>query len=198
MKARIGGVALAAVVLLAACRPEQTPAPVDTPDATAETRASADLGVPAGQWAALPDSPLSAREEALGFWVDGRLHVMGGSLGPPCAPGASCTWRPASARDGAAFDPRTGTWTGLADAPVPLVSARGFAVGGWIYLLVDQDVFLRYDVAADRWDTLPMPGAGGPAWLSLAADGDAVVAYRGSHETDDGRMPPDYRFDPDR
>lgn len=192
-----GAAALAAVALLAACERQPAPAPVDSPAAGARTGAWAEDGAPAGKWAALPDSPLAAREEAPGFWVNGRLLILGGSAGPPCPPAASCTWRPGFHRDGAAFDPRTGEWTELADAPVPLVSARGVAAGERIYVLVGQDGFLRYDVAADRWDTLPVPGPAAPSWRSLAADGDTVVAYRGSHELDGGDTPPDLRFDPD-
>lgn len=189
MKARIGGAALAVVLLLAACGQDSARTP-------AVPAGAAGDGSTAQGWTALPDSPLSGREEAVGFWVGGRLLVIGGSAGPPCAPAASCTWRPGFHRDGAAFDPRTGAWTPLADAPVPLVSARGAVVGERVYLLVSQDGFLRYDAGADRWDTLPVPGPAAPSWRSLAADGDTVVAYPGSHEHDGGETPADLRFDP--
>lgn len=192
MNARIGGLALAVVALLAACGPQPVSGPADPSEPAAETEHA-----PAPGWSALPTSPLSPREWALGFWVGGRVVILGGSDSPPCPPNASCTG-PVSPplRDGAAFDPATGQWTRLADAPVPLAQPRGAVIGERIYLLVGQDGFLSYDTAADRWQTLPTPAVTSAISRSLAADGDTLLAYASSHEHDSGPLPADMRFDP--
>ena len=53
------------------------------------------------------------------------LDLIGGYDGPVCPPNADCA-RPETGRraDGAAYDPASGTWEAIADAPEPLVRLR--------------------------------------------------------------------------
>jgi hypothetical protein len=103
--------------------------------------------------------------------------------------------------DGAAFDPTTGAWRRIADAPMTFSgNASAVTAGGDVYVLVRDSSyrpggaggFLRYRPDADRWDPLPAP-ARDLGWYQLAAAGDSVVAYAGSVETGPR---PDFVFDP--
>lgn len=157
----------------------------------------------AGSWQPLPGSPLSPRHEALSFAVDGLVLIVGGRDTRPCPAGADCAGpRKPPLRDGAAFDPRTGTWTAIEDAPVPLGSASGTVLGDTLYLWVSgfadrptaQPAFLAYHAEDDRWEELPLPpGAEGLLDHHLVAAGEVVVAYSGSQENG---VLPDLIYDP--
>lgn len=107
---------------------------------------------------------------------------MGGDVGPPCPPNADC-WRGEIARDGAAFDPVSGTWRELADAPIDILPASAvFAAGQLFITVVDAEsrtTLVSYEVAEDRWKTWDAPG---DLPLSLVADGDRVVFVSPSDE----------------
>ncbi len=60
-------------------------------------------------------------------WAGGTI-VVGGQLDQPCPPNASCLAPSRLLRDGASYDPGTGTWQAIADAPVS-VSGAAVAVG---------------------------------------------------------------------
>jgi hypothetical protein len=86
-------------------------------------------------------------------------------------------------RDGAAFDPATGAWTDLSQAPVPVWGTNAAVVGGNLYVLVPASLkqhgsFVRYNPASDRWAVLPLPGTEG----QLIAGSDSVFAVAGSDE----------------
>lgn len=73
----------------------------------------------AAAWGELPAPPLSPRETPTGFWTGEEVVLVGGSDAPPCPPTAACTVpRVAPLADGAAYDPATGAWRAIADAPV--------------------------------------------------------------------------------
>ncbi|KQR17464.1 hypothetical protein [Cellulomonas sp. Leaf334] len=137
-------------------------------------------------WHRVPDGPLSARRTATVAWVDDRFVVVGGDDGPPCPPNADCgvptgEWR----RDGATFDPTTGLWAQIADAPLEIPWATTAVVDGVLYLLVDRDsdgpsALLTYDVAVDHWATLPMP-PDGPG--RLVEHGDVLLNIPTSDES---------------
>jgi hypothetical protein len=150
-----------------------------------------------GQWERLPDAPLSPRRGAAAFWLDGEVHVVGGTTHRPCPPGASCGRPPdaptsgALLRDGAAYEPVSGAWRMIAEAPVDLLVRSGVVLGGRLYVLTDE-AFAAYDAAEDRWETLPSP-PGGHAASRLVATDEALVLVHGSQERG---MRPDVAFDP--
>jgi hypothetical protein len=124
--------------------------------------------------------------------------VVGGSDAEPCPPQADCPLDPTPLADGAALDPDTGRWRRIADAPVPVIAARGAVVGGAAYVLpwpgtdAGPAEVLAYDIGADRWTrrTAPFrPGIG----YGLVAAGDRLVAYAGTHESGPA---PDLVLDP--
>ena len=103
--------------------------------------------------------------------------------------------------DGAAFDPSTGAWRRIADAPrgLEVVDRSGgasAAVGRAVYFLASPGhgdrgrvpPALAYSVDRDRWEVLPQPplresrprcrGSG----YSIAAAGNRLVAYASSDE----------------
>lgn len=158
----------------------------------------------AGRWAAIPESPLSARAWAIGAWTGTEVVVMGGEQDPWCPPGAYCTWPELTPMaDGAAFDPRVGSWRAISPAPVPISATAShdvLAVGGDIYVLIaeqagrsgTESAILRYRSGADEWAILPSPPAD-LSWLRLAFVHDSLLAYTGSDESGES---PDWLFDP--
>jgi hypothetical protein len=150
-----------------------------------------------GKWTRLPASPLSARHDASGVWVAGRFVVVGGWSTPMCPPTADCASSGPAGRDGAGFDPAAGTWTRIAEAPVPISGSNVVAVAGQVYLqtpdLGREDSparFISYDPGRDTWSAHPNPpGTGG----ALVAAGDAVLSVSGSAE---GGPAVDAVFDP--
>jgi hypothetical protein len=100
---------LVLLALVTGCTPVGVPSPAQTPSAEP------------GEWVELPVSPLSPRHGAAGAWVQQRFVLVGGWANPPCPPSASCLppAKPAL-RDGARYDPATGTWQSIAKAPVPV------------------------------------------------------------------------------
>src|SRR4051794_12982657 len=75
-------------------------------------------GAPA--WQALPAAPLSPRTTPVAAWTGTEALFLGGETGEVCPPNADCMKGPDLARDGAAYNPATGTWRKVADAPVAL------------------------------------------------------------------------------
>jgi hypothetical protein len=153
-------------------------------------------------WTGLPDSPLSPRYGAHAFWVGGLVVVMGGADAPPCPPMADCA--PSAKppfRDGAAFDPSTGRWHSIEEAPVPLGSASSVVAGDHVYLWTagwdwtpgSPPALVAYDAGSDRWRELPLPMDDDRTVLALAAVDDRVVAYQGSQENG---VEHDFVFDP--
>ena len=88
----------------------------------------------AGHWRSLPAAPVSAREQAVLAWTGREVIVVGGSIAPPCPPGASCAGPRQPVADGAAFDPAAGTWRPIADAPVAFDIGQAVTVGDVVYV----------------------------------------------------------------
>jgi hypothetical protein len=156
----------------------------------------------AGAWRALPRAPLSPREHALALWTGRDVLVIGGSDAEPCPPQADCPMDPTPLADGAALDPDTGRWRHIADAPAPIIAARGAIVGGTAYVLTlprgDESgpdgaraEVLAYDIGRDRWARLPVPFRADIGY-GLVAAGDRLMAYAGTHELGPTR---DYALD---
>ena len=161
---------VAAFLLAAGCaEPDTGPAEGGTPD-----------------WERLADSPLGPRHSALAFWTGERVLILGGRDTPLCPPTADCaTPTEPALRDGAEWDPATGTWRGIADAPVSVEFASGAVLDGVLYLLVPGGVLgsgperlFTFDPAANVWDELPPPPETAlQLGRQLLAAGDVLVAY---------------------
>ncbi len=103
--------------------------------------------------------------------------------------------------DGAAYDPRAGTWRAIADAPVGFSWAETANLGSTVYLWIVGEpsrpeapsAFLAYRSDDDRWQEHPVPTLDGEGWYKLATAADRVVAYASS---DEDRERPDFVFDP--
>lgn len=170
-----------------ATTPPPTPAPSAPPS-------------PAG-WRTLPAPPLAPRSDALAVWTGAEVLVLGGEPQPHCPPNADCALPEGAALgDGAAFDPVTGRWRTIAEAPAPVTGAARVAVAGdAVYVLAHPATraagdggFFRYEPAADTWAAFTPPDHS--ARYDLVGLGDGVVAF----PTSDEREPlPDLRFEPD-
>ncbi|QTE30352.1 Kelch repeat-containing protein [Pengzhenrongella sicca] len=138
-------------------------------------------------WSAVAEAPLSERYSATVVWVADRFLVVGGDDGPRCPPTADCAVPMGSfLRDGAAFDPVSGTWAPIADSPALVVFPSTAVIDAVLYVLTASgyagapSAFLAYDATADTWSTLPMP-PDGPGNLVVA--GDVLLSIPGSDET---------------
>ncbi len=155
----------------------------------------------ANSWQAVSPGPLSPREGAIGFWTRDEVLLIGGSDAPPCPPNASCIPADVPLADGAAFDPKTGKWRRIADAPVPFEWAQGLVLGATAYLWVPgspgrpnaPSAFLAYRIEANRWEELPLPPGNSDLFHGIVQAGDGVVAY--THSDEQGEQP-DHVFDP--
>ena len=67
----------------------------------------------AGTWTSIPPAPLKGRSGSALAWTGKKLVVWSGV---PCS---GCEGRKRSCSDGAAFDPASGEWAGIPDAPIP-------------------------------------------------------------------------------
>lgn len=123
--------------------------------------------------------------------------VVGGWDSPACPPNASCVGpEHPPLRDGALFDPATGEWEQLADAPVPVSGHDAVVIGETVYLLTpewgraDSPTFLSYNLTTDVWTELPAPpsAAGG-----LVAAGEQLISVSNS---DEQKPAVDALFDP--
>ncbi len=157
---------------------------------------------PAGAWSRIPAGPLSRRHNVAGGWLADRFVLAGGWSVPPCPDGASCAPPEEPAlRDGAAFDPSTGTWSPLPDAPSPISDpGRSVVVGRrWYVLTADlglpdsPDAFLCYDADQHRWAQLPPPPRTDVTLIGTEPAG--VIAIGGS---DEQGQTADFRFDLER
>ena len=143
-----------------------------------------------GLWDQLPKSPLSARYNPHLIEIEGKLYVIGGTAADPCPPGADCVGpTQASFSDGAAYDPKTQSWTTIADAPAPIGQGSVAVVEGTLYLLISEylstdevtrSAFLSYDPQRNAWNQLSLPRK--PLYRQLVSSGPQVVAFEGSQE----------------
>lgn len=134
---------------------------------------------PQPDWERLADLPLSQRMGPVTVWTGHEVLAIGGDPGTPCPPNADCARSNPMARDGAAFDPETGRWRPLADAPVGIPDhARSALVHQHLFVMVDRQL-LDYDVLRDRWSTLPGSRS---EWYDLIGDRDRLLLVSDSDE----------------
>jgi hypothetical protein len=143
----------------------------------------ADNGPAGTTWERLPDAPVTPRQGAVAAWTGREAVFLGGETGDPTPPGAEGQEPPERARDGAAYDPATGTWRRTAPAPFDLVPyGRTAVLGDVVHALTAAEQHLAYDASEDTWAVLPAPprAAAGP-WTLQSVDGRllAVRAEQG-------------------
>jgi hypothetical protein len=166
---------LAAPVLVAGCDAAgRTPNPHEAP----------------APWTRLPDPPFAPRVGAVVAWTGSEVIAVGGNIGPPCPPNASC--KPGHyAKDGAAYVPAGRAWHPISSAPVDIPSSSPSAlVSGRLFVLAG-DQLLAYDASSDVWSKIRTPS--GFAGGQLVADRDRLVVVSGS---DEGNVVPDRVYDP--
>lgn len=122
-----------------------------------------------------------------------RRCSWGGVVGALCPPGASCIAPAVTARDGAAYNPSTGSWRRMAPAPADLPEhPRASVVAGKVYQLVGSEL-LVYDATGDVWHRERGPiGPADGLWSLAEADG-LLVALRTEQRK---HFYPDQRYDP--
>ncbi|HET9770067.1 MAG TPA: hypothetical protein VFS16_04195, partial [Acidimicrobiia bacterium] len=169
---------------------------LDDPDAETVMHNDGAAWVAAGgDWVALPAAPITPRSAAESVWTGTRLVVTGGyNIGEED-----------DRRDGAAFDPLSGTWSPIAARPVP--GSCGGAVpcaGVWTgSVALFPGTGVTYDPAGDRWSAMAaLPAGDGlvteetATWTGRrllvwgntppTSDGDEVESVEGDGTTGDG------------
>jgi len=157
------------------------------------------LPAPVGQWAPVPDAPLSGRVGAVLVSAGDEIFVFGGSRA--ACPGDSDCELPQEPpfSDGAAFSLQSGDWRTLADAPIGIERAPAVVLGDAIYFLhicsdgprcPDGGALLRYSPGTDEWDSLSAPP---DDFYGLVVVGERLIAFRDSDENGER---PDYIYDP--
>jgi len=136
---------------------------------------------PATSWTRLPDAPISPRTGGLAVWTGTEAIFLGGEVDNICPPSADCAEPSTYAKDGAAYDPATGTWRAIAAAPVPVaVHTPHATVGDNLVLVGDDGSWHAYDSSADRWRELPArPDAQPYPGLLSTIDSRVYVLGRG-------------------
>ena len=107
----------------------------------------------AGRWYPMTPGPLGARHDAAAVWSQGRLFIIGGAADTNLNGIGEL-------RDGASFEPSTGTWRRL-DAVPPQFTVR-----------IDRSCKEFVETGGRLWTTCASSGAGVPAWR----DGWATMA----------------------
>ncbi|MGL5809728.1 MAG: hypothetical protein ACRCYQ_07290 [Nocardioides sp.] len=162
-------VAAIAVPAVRAGRDPGTPGPV-SPETSAREHAGRDAGRSAvGRWEELPPAPLSPRWQSAITWTGSEVIVLGGVSGD-CVSG-TCP----ESRDGAAYDPDTGRWRAIADAPVGVSTDWSALQVGASWVISRDQEWWAYDVGRDSWrevDALPS----GSTPYSVAATDQTLYA----------------------
>lgn len=148
-------------------------------------------GATAPRWTAIAEPPFAPRLGAVTAWTGTEALFLGGVTSAPCPPNASCG-APRQAKDGAAYDPLTGSWRRTAPAPEAIAPySPRLVVGDEVYLW-GRKALLSYDTSRNTWAIHPgcrrtVVGA------DLAAVRGWVVAVRSERRP---RSAPDEFFDP--
>lgn len=166
---------------------EDGPAPVTVTSREATEVEPAPVGSQAGRWAPAAPPPLGPRVDPAVVWNGTAVLVFGGS-DPACPALGPCPLPPL--RDGATYDPRSGTWRAVDDLPVGLdVTVAAPTPDGMVVGRPDGTPW-RYDAGTDDWSRM----AAAPDGLDrYAVAGDRMVAYAASQQV---IGPADHLFDP--
>lgn len=166
-----------------------------------EVPAGPDRGGLPAEWVAVAPSPLSPRTNVVVAWTGAHVLVVGGdeALCPP--PAALCGASGRGFTDGALYDPRTDTWTRIADAPAPITAGETATVPGTVYVLTTAPLgqpgeptkaLYSYSIYEDEWERIMLP-SDADNW-GLEAIGTTVVLYSGD---DEFQREADYILDPE-
>lgn len=147
---------------------------------------------PAGTWASLPPSPLAPRSGAAATWTGDQVFVWGGWLESNLSELAT---------DGAFYDPSSGDWDMIFDAPTGLADATAVWTGEEVLVFggadqvatpADQDTLLAYDPTSGVWDTEQAPPLEPRAHASVTWTGDELIVWGGATfgEPDDSGLIP--------
>jgi hypothetical protein len=135
-------------------------------------------------WSVLPPAPVGSRTSHVVADVDGAVVVWGGYRdGRPL-------------RDGAVFDPDTGTWRPTRDAPAAEDGHLPVEAGDAL-LLLDEQQPMAYERVLDRWRRLPPPPLDEGLVLSRATAWTGRVAVVLTTEPG-GAAGPALAYDPTR
>lgn len=114
-----------------------------------------------GSWARLPDAPISPRTGGIAAWTGTEAIFLGGEIDNLCPPNASCVSDSTRAKDGAAYNPTTGTWRKITPAPITIGNYTPYAFVGDTLVIVDvvskHNVWHAYDLGENTWRRLPDP-----------------------------------------
>lgn len=143
---------------------------------------------PVGAWTQAGDPPFAPRTSAFGGTLsNGRVVVWGGSTGEgddPDDPDKVFV----DFGDGGIFDPATGSWQAIPDAPVPAISSGGASITS--VQLVDDRLAVAtgsadggvyaavYDVAEGQWTAAPAQTDIRVIYDAMAWDGDTLALVR--------------------
>lgn len=145
---------------------------------------------PADGWRTGTPMPLSPRDIGAVAWTGAEVLVVGGDDSAPCPPTASCTGPDHYRRDGAAYDPATGRWRALPDAPAEIPPYAAVAwLDGRMYVQAGRRI-LAFEPEGNTWTTLP---GSVPEWQDLVAHDRRLITVSGSDELG---VRPDRAFDP--
>lgn len=153
-------------------------------------------------WHMAPNDPI-AREEAESFVANGKLYVVGGYTSP--------FGFPATTRVDA-FDPDTGQWTRMADAPVKITHAGTIVDGDTVWLVggfvgdfpsrppgggpPGTSAVYLYSISKNRWRTGPsLPAARGAGGAALV--GRTLYFFGGANKGRSADVGDVYKLDVD-
>lgn len=117
---------------------------------SSSSRAGAIYAPADDRWRRIPRAPLEGRRNHVAVWTGDAMIVWGGYAGERGVPRGRFA-------DGAAFDPVTGAWKPIADAPV---RASEHTVGLWLgdrLFVFNGSRAALYDPGADEWRLAAAP-----------------------------------------
>ncbi len=168
-----------------------------------------DDDVPAGpergdlpaEWVKVAPSSLSPRTNTVVAWTGAHVLVAGGDT-RLCGPtGHLCRDPVELFTDGALYDPRTDSWTRIADAPAAIGAGETATVPGTVYVLTTAPLdsataspraLYSYSINDDAWERIALP-SNADNW-GLEAVGTTIVLYSGD---DEFQREADYLLAPD-
>lgn len=166
---------------------------IDTPWSAAQAAAEIDQLPVRGEWVRTSEVPLSARSGVTVAWNGTEIFVFGGTQDMCLAMGAASTslcMPPAipPLSDGAAYNPKTDTWSKIAGAPVSIITARTASLGTDIFVLAwtsytERSIrLLRYQSTSDSWNEFNLPEILTTA--DIIAFGDDLILYTSTDEVE--------------
>ncbi|HXY45032.1 MAG TPA: hypothetical protein VEH29_12670, partial [Acidimicrobiales bacterium] len=142
-------------------------------------------------WSAIPTAPLAARSGEATVWTGKQMIVWGGEAAYSTSYVVGDLYEPPAYADGAAYNPRTRTWTRLSPAPLsPRYDVASvwdghafFVWGGQGGGAAESNTYFadgaRYNPTSHRWKRLPPAPLSGRSDATAFWDGSQVVIIGG-------------------